>query len=202
MNKKLKYINWSTAIFPGFYDSMLYNSDTLYNIGYDKDSIEYDFVENGFEEFTKSVAEQCVDALFEYLGQGGTPLIHSMKFAALHSPRFYNFETDKLEIEIDCDWPGLVEYAKNSKAFDEYLQENFTSCSGFISFVPNNSVEFFNNLEDDFERLSQVIIEFYILQHLDKDAYEEEIWAIARDEIFNHIAPVEQEEQETETKGA
>ena len=29
---KIEYINWSTDIFQGFYESGLYNSDTLYNL--------------------------------------------------------------------------------------------------------------------------------------------------------------------------
>ena len=54
---KIKYINWSTAIFPGFYESELYNSDTLYNITEnDSDELKegeyYDFTEpDGYSNF-------------------------------------------------------------------------------------------------------------------------------------------------------
>ena len=59
------YNNWSTKIFEGFYESNLYNSDTLYGItqadvegGYLKDNQEYDI--DNWEDFTKEVAESAV----------------------------------------------------------------------------------------------------------------------------------------------
>ena len=191
---KMKYINWSTKIFAGFYESNLYNSDTLYNLA-DEDG-GYDFVDDGYEKFEKAVSESCVSELLCNMDQGADELIKSMTFVKLLSPKYYNFETDKLEIEVDCDWPGLVDYAKNKhrQAFDEYLKENFTSYDGFISFVPNNVGEFFVKLDDDFDRLSEVIIEFYILSTLDQNSYDERCAEIAFDELWNHIESVKEVE--------
>lgn len=191
---KLKYINWSTAIFPGFYESELYNSDTLYNITenckYDNEIKEdeyYDFIDNGYENFEKEVCDKAVDSLFYNLDDA--PEITGMKFIALHSPKFYNFETDKVEIEIDCDWQRILDEAriKWRNTFDEYLRENFTSYDGFWSFVPNNAGEFFANLDEDFERLSQVVLEFYLLNHLDKERYQDELYEIATNTIWQYI---------------
>ena len=191
---KLKHINWSTSIFPGFYESELYNSDTLFNITenckYDdeiKDDEYYDFVNDGYEKFEKEVCEQAVDALFYNLDDA--PEITGMKFITLHSTKYYNFETDKLEIEIDCDWQHILEYAQKTmrQDFDSYLRENFTSRNGFWSFVPNNAGEFFAELDDDFERLSQVLLEFYLLNHLDKERYQEQLYEIATNTIWQHI---------------
>ena len=80
-----------------------------------------------------------------------------------------------------------------------YLYDNFTSYDGFTSFVPNNVTEFFNELENDFERLSQVMLEFYILRNLDADAYQDACSEIAIETIWQYIAPVKTEETE-ETK--
>lgn len=190
---KLKYINWSMDIFPGFYESELYNSDTLYNINEnDRDELDegeyYDFIEpDGYKNFEKSVCEQAVDALFYSMDDA--PEITGMKFIALHSPKFYNFETDKVEIEIDCDWQHILDEAriKNRNAFNEYLRENFTSYDGFVSFVPNNAGEFFAKLDEDFEKLSQVVLEFYLLNHLDRELYRERLYEIATNTIWQYI---------------
>jgi hypothetical protein len=191
---KLKYVNWSTDIFPGFYESELYNCDTLFNITENckcddelKDDEYYDFVDNGYENFEKEVCEQAVDALFCSLDDA--PEITGMKFIALHSPKYYNFETDKIEVEIDCDWQHILEYAQKTmrQNFDDYLHENFTSRDGFWSFVPNNAGEFFAKLDDDFERLSQVLLEYFILNHLDRDLYQERLYEIATNTIWQYI---------------
>ena len=189
---RLKYINWSTAIFPGFYESELYNSDMLYNFNENDDGLNdgeyYDFQEpDGYKNFEKSVCEQAVDALFYSLDDA--PEITGMRFIALHSPKFYNFETDKIEIEIDCDWQHILDEAriKYRDAFNDYLRQNFTSYDGFWSFVPNNVGEFFAKLDDDFEKLSQVVLEFYLLNHLDRDRYRDELYEIATNTIWQHI---------------
>lgn len=191
---KIKYINWSTAIFPGFYESELYNSDTLYNItANDDDHCEFDFVDGGFEKYCADVSAQAADALFYCLDDADA--IRGIKFLALHSPRFYNFETDKIECEIDCDWPKIVEFAKSTQreTFDQYLHENFTSRDGFWSFVPNNVGEFFVCLDTDFERLSDVLLEYYILQHLDRDRYLDYLFEIGTNTIWNYITEIKGE---------
>lgn len=190
---RLKYVNWSTAIFPGFYESELYNSDTLYNITENdcdelKEGEYYDFQEpDGYRDFEKSVCEQVADALFYSMDDA--PEITGIRFIALHSPRFYNFETDKIELEIDCDWKHIVEYAQKTmrQDFDSYLRENFTSRDGFWSFVPNNAIEFFNDLDDDFEKLSQVLLEYFIINHLDRELYQERLYEIATNTIWQYI---------------
>lgn len=84
---KLKYINWSWDIFPGFYESELYNCDTLYNINENnRDELDegeyYDFQEpDGYKNFEKSVCEQAVDALFYNLDDA--PEITKKKFLEL-----------------------------------------------------------------------------------------------------------------------
>lgn len=68
---KMKYINRTCAIFPGFYESDLYNSDTLYNINYSQDEgePELDFCEGGFEKYCESVAKQAAELLAGDLDQ-------------------------------------------------------------------------------------------------------------------------------------
>lgn len=188
---KIEYINWSPAIFEGFYESGLYNSDTLYNLQ-DEDTA-YDFIEGGYDQFTEKTARLCTDLLNDYM-RGG--LIKNIKFIRLSSPRYYNFETDKLVLEVDCEWDQLLKYCEETKEdFNQYLQDNFTSYSGFTSFVPNNYTDFMSNLEDDFERLSQVVIEYYILNRIDDlEEYRFKCDEIAYETLWEFIEPVKQEE--------
>lgn len=194
---KIKYINWSTEIFQGFYESELYNSDTIYfiNENKDDDEPEYDFEDGGYEKYCDDVAKQITEQIFYDLNQNDDEIIKSMTFVKLHSPKYYNFETDKIEAEVDVDWDALINWVKkNSALFDTYLHNEFTSCSGFISFVPNNTHDFFLKLDDDFERLSQVLIEFYILEHIDQGIYREHCYEIATNTIWQYLAPVKTEE--------
>ena len=61
--KTMTYTNWSTAVFPGFYESELYNSDTIYNINEALDEGEppVDFTDDGYAKFCESVARQAAE---------------------------------------------------------------------------------------------------------------------------------------------
>lgn len=187
MIKNIEYINWSPDIFQGFYNSNLYDDDMLYFISQDEEK-PYDFVDGGWSAFTNTVARKITDLLNDYC-RGG--LIKKITFKELYSPRYYNYETDRLVLDVECDWKGLIDYCYETSAdFDKYLHDNFTSCSGFTSFVPNNITSFFNKLDDDFERLSQVVIEYYLLNRIDDiDEYYLTASEIAQNELWNNIAP-------------
>ena len=196
----MKYINWSNEIFAGFYESNLYNSDMIANATYGEDA-DFDFVDGGYEAFERDVAERCVQEMWNHLTQE-QDIIRDMQFVAVHSPAYYNFTTDKIEIDVECDLMALEKYVREThrEEFNEYLQDNFTSYDGFISFVPNNVTEFFNELENDFERLSQVMLEFYILRNLDADAYQEACAEMAYETLWQYIEPVNEPEKTEETK--
>lgn len=194
--KTMTYTNWSTDIFPGFYESDLYNSDTIYNINESLDEGEppVDFTENGYTEYCNSVARQAAESLADALDQD-EKIIKASRFKKLWSPRFYNFDTDRIECELDIDWDALVEWVKDeSYAFAAYLKNNFTSYDGFISFVPNTTNEFWDKLDTDFDRLSDVLIEFYILQHLDQDWWRDSLYEIATNTIWQYLEPVNDDE--------
>ena len=182
---KIEYINWSTDIFDGFYESALYNNDMLYSIC-ETEAKNYDFIAGGYEKFCNAVAQHCVDCLNDNLQ--GAKLIKHIDFVRVDSPRYYNFSTDKLVLSVDCDWQGLIEYIKeNREDFSKYLYDNFTSCSGFISFVPNNYTDFMADLDDDFERLSQVVIEYYILSNIDLDVYKDDCYDKVYEILWEYI---------------
>ena len=80
---KINYVNWSPELFEGFYESGLYNSDTLYSINSDfveDKEPEYDFIEGGFDKFCEDVTRGCVETLFDNLDQGDGEIIKTMTF--------------------------------------------------------------------------------------------------------------------------
>lgn len=193
---KIEYQNWSTEIFQGFYESELYNSDTEYSFNTNYDEDEQGFELQDWEGFTQAVAKEHADLLFDNLEQK-EQIIKSIEYKGLYSPKYYNFETDKLDLIVDCDVEALKKYCfeDNKDEFDTYLHDNFTSYDGFISFVPNNAKEFMLKYEDDTERLLNVMIEFYILQNLDLETYRYATVEYAQDCLYDHMKPVKQEDK-------
>ena len=189
-NMKVEYENFSAELFQGFYDSALYNSDSLSYMSEEEFNIFYDFRENGFEEFEQEVARQCVQLLWDNLDDD-KGFIKSLEYKGLYSPRYYNFETDKLDMIVDCDTESLIEYVKTTARgdFDKYLQQNWKCRDGFVSFVPDNVGKFFVELEDDFNKLIQVIIEYYLLKHVNLDSYFEDCCDMAREVIIEYTEP-------------
>lgn len=197
--KTMTYTNWSTDVFPGFYESDLYNSDTIYNINgsIEDDEAPVDFTDTGFDEYCKDVARQVADLLADALSlyQDDQKIIKASRFKSLWSPKYYNFETDRIEFELDIDWDALVEWVKDeSYLFESYLKDNFSSRSGFISFVPNNTNDFWDQLETDFDRLADVLIEFYILNHLDREWWRESLYEIATNTIWRYLEPIKNDD--------
>lgn len=174
---KIKYQNWSTDIFEGFYESNLYNSDTELYIteALQENNEQYEI--NNFEEYQKDVAHKASELLEAACKD---PIIKSIKYLSITSPRYYNYSTDKLNLLIDVNLTKLKNYInKNKTAFDKYLKENFTSYDGFISFVDNNYKNFIHTYKTDKsekERCINVMLEYYILEKIKDSDYHQELY--------------------------
>lgn len=168
--KTIQYTNWSTQLFDGFYDSMLWSSDSVFYLseGEPEPPAGFYYDLRDFDGYMKEVAEHAVnliDSEFSTSWYNENKIIYGVRFLGISSPQYYNFTTDKLEMEVDVDYERLKKFCleTNRKEFDEYLHENFTSCDGFISFVDNSVQEFESNLETESDKYDQVMLEFYIL---------------------------------------
>lgn len=167
---KIEYQNWSTAIFEGFYESGLFDSDSLYDFDNElPDGYEWDI---DFEEFQNRIGEKACEMLTESLSE------MDFKFKGISSPKYYNYSTDKIcaEVETNVDLEKYA-YETHESEFSKYLQDNFTSCDGFISFVPNNIAEFKENPN------LNVLLEFYILNEMDLEQYRYDL----REEAYDYL---------------
>ena len=168
--KTIQYTNWSTQIFEGFYESMLWSSDSVLYlsegepeppVGFYYDLCDFD----GYEKEVAEYAVHLIDSEFSASWYDENKIIYGVRFLGIDSPQYYNFTTDKLEMEVDVDYEGLKKFCleTNREEFDDYLHEHFTSCDGFISFVDNSVKDFESNLETESDKYDQVMLEFYIL---------------------------------------
>lgn len=71
------------------------------------------------KEFVKRFAEKC-----------GIP----MEYAELISPREYNFQTDRILVNIDPVHVQFIRDNVDAEAFAKSARDKFTSCDGFISY--------------------------------------------------------------------
>ena len=197
MLKTVLYKNHSCDIFPGFYESNLYNSDSEYYMNQylnedQENKIEYELKD--FEGFTSEVAKKAADLLHEAIVFDDA-IIQSIDFESLSSPRFYNFETDKLILKIKLDQRKLELFCfrQEKTDFNQYLQENFTSYDGFHSFIANNINDFKNQYieENKTDRTLDIMIEFYILKQFEKwenkDSYLMDLSEAANEILFNYM---------------
>lgn len=135
--------------------------------------------------FLKELADLHAEIIQNNLPAGG---INSVDVVAVGSPHEYNFSTDWCELEIDVDLDKLREYLENgvSLEFDAFLRERFTSRSGFMSFTPNNIMDFNEVLdkvsdeyssEEDFDKCVTVLAGWYLTREvLTEDEYLDEMY--------------------------
>ena len=155
--------------FPGFYESDLENSDTSYWAIRE----ELDYYHNEYcgkwghePEELRPIYEQLTeeDLDFDYQGyeeevrngwvwsfrrQMPKQLVLSLENVEMTSPRYYNFETDRLwaDVELSDDWMDVVRkfMVENADWLRERIKDEWSSCDGFISFMSNN----FDDLSHD-----------------------------------------------------
>lgn len=179
--------NFKTTLFEGFYESDLYNSDTLYCKAEEMNIPEgYELDVHDFKGFENEVGEKAVEFLRDCLEDDD--VIHSMSFKDIDSPSYYNFETDKLLIDINFNEAALKEYCLGMyvEEFADYLRENYTSYDGFTSFVPNNVQDFKKFLMEKDGRAYDMMLEFYLIEHLD-EYYREDLANYAYEILEEHF---------------
>lgn len=200
--------------FCGFYESALYNSDSEYYAiksdleylqeEYGEDKTEEDF-EVDYEKYKKDCCEAYVISYKNY-----TPdYVESLEMTEMTSPRFYNFETDKLYANavFSEDWrERLIQDMKNkSFVISDFIKKNHTSCDGFTSFMSNDFNEWVKELkkdEPDVRYISFALYYVMMANYSDKhySLYEDLITDTLDDVYIGfYIKPITNEE-ETSTK--
>lgn len=209
MKQNIEYTSNDLHIMPGFYESILFNSDTEYE---ENEQIRRDCEDNGeefveheikdFNEFQKAVCSRIVENLIKPLLCEDDEICDDIKLTDVWSQRQYNFTTDKLDCEVHIDLEKLAAMIQADDdlrdGFDKYLNKKYTSRSGFWSFVANNVKEYF----DEWDHLD-VMIDYYILTKIyesadvvsavkneyDFTSYEYDMMDIASECVYEYMVP-------------
>ena len=114
MKQIIEYTNDNIHIMPGFYESILFSSDTEYeeNLNIEQDCKENgeEFVEHEIKDFAgfqKEVCSRIVDNLIKPMLCEDNEICDNIKLTDVYSPRQYNFTTDKIDCEINIDTENL-----------------------------------------------------------------------------------------------
>ena len=144
----------STIPFDGFYNSFI-SSDIEHQIGQqiEWDSDIYDLNENqqqvledsylsvNTSYFYNQIAEDYTNFYIDALNERLKGFTLKATYKCFKSPREYNFETDRIFIEIEKNHcidfiKYIIKYYK--KELEKKIQDRFTSRSGFISSYKNS----------------------------------------------------------------
>lgn len=184
----VRFMNDNLRIFSGLYESVLYNSDTDYFLAETLGASQGEEVIYDFDEFKEIAGQSCVDSLNDELYSHD--VIIDMRYIDINSPTYYNYTTDKVIIDVDYNFIALVKYCKhtNKDKFNQYLKDNYTSYSGYVSFVENSIEGFF--LKDWFnsnkDMAVQVMIEFYLTNEIDLDAHLNNMYEACQEWLYSN----------------
>ena len=154
----------TTIPFDGFYNSFISADieneiDSLtqyYSEFYDLSKSEEELLLNSFlsvnnNNFYNEICKDYVSFYLDNLNERIKDFTLKGTFKCFISPREYNFETDRVFIEIEENHCiDFIKYIiKNyKKELDKKIKERFTSRSGFISFYENNLESWTNNYKE------------------------------------------------------
>jgi hypothetical protein len=173
-----------TIPFQGFYnslysygiDSEIENSVDYYYKEYELTEAQRDTLANGYlaknvGEFYYNVAKDYAES-FIYEIERDTGLALNARFESMESPKEYNFQTDRLFIELpEANAAAFVNYilANHKDELEKLIAQRFTSRSGFISHYNNTLEAWGDPSEWDYNQLGTC---FEIFEYLEDEIYD------------------------------
>ena len=174
----------STIPFQGFYNSLysyaiegeIESSLDWYTEDYDLTEAQRDTLANGYlekntSEFYYNVSKDYAEA-FIYEIERDTGLTLNARFESMESPREYNFQTDRLFIELpEASAGAFVDYilANHKEELEKLIAQRFTSRDGFWSNYKNTLEAWGDPSEWDYNQLGTC---FEIFEYLENEIYD------------------------------
>lgn len=167
--------------FPGFYESELFNSYTLYNEFcpenmehyreyFEDEELEADDLDLDFGSYQKAFCEAYTSAFHDLCPD----FVKGLSFSDLWSPKFYNTTTDRAyaEIELADDWKEkiIAFMVENKTWLSEKIKEDCSDRSDFISMMDNRFGDWLCRfLDDEVDARYISVMLGYMLYHDDEE---------------------------------
>jgi len=179
MTKVSESINTTIAVgtflpvFPGFYYTGFDFDDENSEIDYINEIREenhlkpindYDVCKFDYATYRKDVAIECCKCIEYELKRAG--FIQEIKFENIYSPREYNFSNDSINVSVILNQNNIKNIKlflfENVSLFEDYIKDQFTSYSGFISHYNNDYITWLNDINNCLNHKTQlgVILDF------------------------------------------
>ena len=132
-----------------------------------------------YEQHKDEVGQLWVDAINDAVSEALPSLSYS--YQSIHSPKYYNFETDSVYASATFNKAELAQYLKDHMDhFAAFAGEHFKSYDGYMSFVPDRAEEYIADFEEaqgnELNRYLQGIVEFAITETNDIDKIRESFY--------------------------
>ena len=118
---------------------------------FNDETLTADDLDIDFPRFKEECAKAYMEAFFNNVDC--PKFVKSMEFSEIVSPRYYNYETDKLyvNVEFEDDWRDKVRtfMDANKDYLTKRIREDWTSCDGFNSFMDNNYDDWYKEFQKD-----------------------------------------------------
>lgn len=159
-------------VFPGFYGTLFEADEEPYI----EDGFTFDDYKWDYEEFRRRTALACI----QFVEQELKSLQFDVKieYQGIYSPREYNFSNDSINVEYSVkSLRQFREYIGNNiTAFQEYLDERFTTRDGFISFHSTSVEDWLKNISNPTKFYS--VLDFILrneLEDVDEKMYSQTV---------------------------
>lgn len=123
--------------------------------------VDVDDIDIDYEAYKKALGEWLYSWFIETLNDALPKWLQFVETeVTMYSPKYYNFETDSINVLLEVDKDKLWAYVEeNKEGLDKYLKK-YDSCDGFISFTPTSYHELKN--EEDFERVVMCVLDYLL----------------------------------------
>lgn len=179
--------------FCGFYESPFENyylideaiTDTM-----DRDNERglntvYDDYEFDYKTYRGIIVNSFIKAIKEHL----PGWIENVSEPELWSPNFYNFQTDKIyaTLTLANDWKEKLSdfFDKNKETLRERIKKDYSSRSGFNSFIETDYDTFVENTLSGESRYLGIIMQYAIELNEDEDA--DNLYEYITEETFSYF---------------
>lgn len=179
---KAQIVETYLPIFPGFYNSLIDSNNEIESF-LDMENLTDEQIFFDFDSYTKYSSIYACNFIENELKDFG---VLSVEFQELISPKYYNFSTDSVNCKIEIDTQKICWYIHNNfENFREYIYDNYSNKSGFISSYSNQVSDWVRNTSNfsDFtinkhylgsilnficqnEEITEIDLSYYILDNV------------------------------------